>query len=90
MLEPLPSADAPATNRRPVAPAPWWSFGMVWFMLSGPALVVVAGFATLAIAIEHPDVELHQDAPAVATPTAPPMVPSATRQPGEWAMPSGH
>ena len=28
---------------------------MVWLVISGPAAVVVAGFATLAIAIAYPD-----------------------------------
>jgi uncharacterized protein len=35
--------------------APWWRHGMVWLVISGPAVVVVAGFATLAIAIAYPD-----------------------------------
>jgi hypothetical protein len=29
---------------------------MVWLVLAGPALVVVAGFATMAIAYRHADV----------------------------------
>ena len=32
---------------------------MVWFMLSGPALVVVAAFVTMAIAFDGADIELH-------------------------------
>ena len=35
--------------------SPWWRHGMVWLVIGGPALVVVAGFATLAIAIAYPD-----------------------------------
>jgi uncharacterized protein len=35
--------------------SPWWRHGMVWLVISGPAVVVVAGFATLAIAIAYPD-----------------------------------
>ncbi len=35
--------------------APWWRHGMVWLVIGGPAAVVVAGFATLAIAIAYPD-----------------------------------
>jgi len=34
---------------------PWWRHGMVWLVIGGPAAVVVAGFATLAIAIAYPD-----------------------------------
>jgi hypothetical protein len=34
---------------------PWWRFGLVWMVLAGPAVVVVAGFTTLYIAIANPD-----------------------------------
>jgi hypothetical protein len=34
---------------------PWWRHGMVWLVIGGPAAVVVAGFATLAIAVLNPD-----------------------------------
>ena len=36
-------------------PAPWWKFGYVWFVLAGPALVIVAGIATVVIAVRTPD-----------------------------------
>jgi len=36
-------------------PRPWWRHGMVWLVIGGPAAVVVASFATLVIAITHPD-----------------------------------
>ena len=35
--------------------SPWWRHGMVWLVISGPAVVVIAGFATLAIALTYPD-----------------------------------
>ena len=41
-------------------PAPWWKHGYVWMILGGPAFVVVAGIATLVIAVRTPD-------PVVAT-----------------------
>lgn len=44
---------------------PWWRFGLVWMVLGGPAIVVVAGFITLFIAIANPDPVLH-DAPRTA------------------------
>lgn len=34
---------------------PWWRFGLVWMVVAGPALVVVAGCLTLYIAVSHPD-----------------------------------
>ncbi|HEY0817929.1 MAG TPA: nitrogen fixation protein FixH [Rhizobacter sp.] len=39
-------------SRRPI---PWWRVGMVWLVLAGPAVVVVAGFITLKIAMTHVD-----------------------------------
>lgn len=43
-------------QHKPVTPpTPWWRVGMVWLVLAGPAAVVLAGFATLKIAITHVD-----------------------------------
>jgi hypothetical protein len=42
----------------------WWRHGHVWLLISGPALVVVAGVITAWIAVSHPDPVLGQDAPA--------------------------
>lgn len=39
----------------PGKPAAWWRFPMVWMVIGGPVIVVVASFATLAMAIRHPD-----------------------------------
>ena len=33
----------------------WWRFPMVWMVIGGPALVVVASFVTLALALIYPD-----------------------------------
>ncbi|MEN9995992.1 MAG: hypothetical protein RL462_768 [Pseudomonadota bacterium] len=41
---------------------PWWSFGMVWMVIAGPAVVVVAAFATLYLAITIPDPVLPTEA----------------------------
>jgi uncharacterized protein len=43
------------------SPAPWWKFGYVWLVISGPAVVVVAGFATLWLAIANPETLVAQD-----------------------------
>ena len=38
------------------SPSPvWWRVPMVWLVIGGPAAVVVASFATLALAILNPD-----------------------------------
>ena len=33
----------------------WWRLPIVWMVIGGPALVVVASFITLALAILNPD-----------------------------------
>ena len=35
--------------------AAWWREPMMWLVLGGPLVVVVASFATLALALKHPD-----------------------------------
>jgi hypothetical protein len=34
---------------------PWWNYGYVWLIISGPLVVVIASFITLYIAITRPD-----------------------------------
>lgn len=33
----------------------WWREPMMWLVLGGPLVVVVASFVTLSLAIRHPD-----------------------------------
>ncbi|MEY4099590.1 MAG: hypothetical protein RL300_761 [Pseudomonadota bacterium] len=35
--------------------APWWKNGFVWMIIAGPAMVVVAGFVTLYLAMSRPN-----------------------------------
>ena len=42
------------------APAPWWKFGHVWLVVSGP-VVVVASFITLYLAVTRPDPVVSED-----------------------------
>ena len=34
---------------------PWWQFGHVWLVIAGPAIVVVASFITLYLAVSGMD-----------------------------------
>jgi uncharacterized protein len=34
---------------------PWWRFPLLWMVMAGPALVVVASFVTLWLALRTPD-----------------------------------
>ena len=40
---------------------PWWKHGLVWMVFAGPAVVVVAGVATLVLAVRQPDPVLAPD-----------------------------
>jgi hypothetical protein len=51
------------------APMPWWRVKMVWLVVGGPLVAVVASFATLGIALTHPDPVLSPALPATAAET---------------------
>jgi uncharacterized protein len=40
---------------------PWWRFPLVWMVMAGPALVVVASFVTLWLALRTPDPVVESD-----------------------------
>ncbi len=65
-----PSSRSSPSGDRNAPGQPWWRFGIVWLLFAGPAIVVVAGLGTVAIAFKYADVELHQapDKPAQASP----------------------
>lgn len=46
----------PTTESRP-----WWRYGHVWLVISGPALVVVASFITFYIAVAGQDPVVDED-----------------------------
>ena len=58
----IPSADKPLV-------APWWRYGMVWLVISGPLVVVVAAIVTAVIAVRGADPVI-TDIPAAMTPGA--------------------
>jgi hypothetical protein len=64
MQPPSTPASVPSSPTGPVSP--WWRHGMVWLVLGGPAVVVVASVATLLIALTHPDPVLQVRAPQPA------------------------
>jgi len=53
------SDTAPAAH--PQDGLPWWKFPLVWMVLGGPALVVVAGIVTAIIAHSEPDPVIAHD-----------------------------
>ena len=40
---------------------PWWRYGHVWLVISGPLLVVIAAFVTAFIALRNPDPVIAED-----------------------------
>lgn len=42
-------------------PKPWWKYGHVWLVISGPLVVVIAGVVTAWIAFTQQDPVLAQD-----------------------------
>ena len=50
----------------PLPTLPWWRVKTMWLVAGGPALVVCAGFATLAIALRYGDVPLRLTPPAAS------------------------
>ena len=42
-------------------PKPWWKYGHVWLVISGPLVLVVAGVVTAWIAFTQQDPVLAQD-----------------------------
>lgn len=47
----------------PVPAMPWWRFGMVWLVVGGPAIVVVASLGTAVVAYRGAD-EVLVDTPS--------------------------
>lgn len=49
------------TSPQPDPSQAWWHFGHLWLVIAGPALVVVASFVTLYLAISRPDPVVDDD-----------------------------
>lgn len=64
------ATPAPAPNAPEKVP-PWWRVGMVWLVLGGPAIVVVASVGTAVVAYRGADEVLVQTASAREAPVRP-------------------
>ncbi len=49
------STPPPASAEPTVVTQPWWKYPIVWLMLGGPAVVVVASVVTTVIAMHGAD-----------------------------------
>lgn len=52
----------------PAAPVPWWRVGIMWLVVGGLGVVVVASFALLFTAVQHADRVLPHAGPRPAVP----------------------
>lgn len=55
-----------AASTRPEPSLPWWRYPLVWMVLGGPAVVVVAALVTAYIAVSGADVVLSTDTTTAA------------------------
>jgi hypothetical protein len=51
----------PVDEASPSDAKPWWRFPLLWMVVAGPLLVVVASFITLWLAIRTPDPVVDED-----------------------------
>lgn len=61
------SIDGPAAH----PPVPWWRVGVMWLVVGGLGVVVVASFALLATAVRHADVVQPHSGVRSAVPNTP-------------------
>ena len=54
------------SNPAETSQRPWWSYGHIWLLIAGPAMVVVAGFFTYYLAVSRPDPVLSTQVPSQA------------------------
>lgn len=63
---------------------PWWRYGYVWLLLSGPSAVIAAGAVTVVLAVRQPDPVIedyyHQQAQQPAHPQAQTAQPPGIRE----------
>ena len=50
----------PEANNAP-APPPWWKFGYVWLVISGPAAVALAAIVTVWLTLAYPETLVVED-----------------------------
>jgi hypothetical protein len=68
-------SNTSSTNRQnPATPeqTPWWRLPIVWMVIAGPAIVVVAAIATAGIAIKNVDPVLDTTKDQVLSPSEKP------------------
>nr|WP_295524768.1 FixH family protein [uncultured Pseudacidovorax sp.] len=58
MMNPTTLASAPRVEP---SSGPWWRHPLMWMVVGGPAAVVVAGLATLWLAVHSPDPVIEAD-----------------------------
>ena len=70
-LDPPGAAAGALPSATPAAPIAWWRVGMVWLVVGGPAVVVVAAIGTAVVAYRGADEVLVETPSARHTPVRP-------------------
>lgn len=73
----MPSPSSPASGHEPSEAdknRAWWRYPIVWLVVGGPLLVVVASIVTAGIAIRHVDPVLDTSVNQVSKPSEAPAV----------------
>lgn len=77
-------------DTRPGAGAPWWKFPIVWLVVSGPLIVVVASLYMVGIAVRHVDPVLESYSSADKQPGHAPAVQGRNRAAETAMRPADH
>lgn len=74
-------AKAASTDTRPGAGAPWWKFPIVWLVVGGPLIVVVASLNMVVVAVRNVDpvLESYNSASTASKPSEAPAVQGRNR-----------
>lgn len=86
----LTSNPAPSAARETVQPEPWWRFPIVWMVIAGPALVVVAGIVTAVIAWRGADPVLTVSAAPMSRAGEAPAMQGRNKAAENAVRPGGH
>jgi uncharacterized protein len=86
---PTPDA-ASGIDNRPGAGAPWWKFPIVWLVVGGPLIVVIASLNMVVLAVRNVDPVLESYHSASSKPGHAPAVQGRNRAADTAMRPADH
>ena len=81
LTSPTTDAKPASADTRPGAGAPWWKFPIVWLVVGGPLIVVVASLNMVVVAVRNVDpvLESYNSASTSSKPSEVPAVQGRNR-----------